>query len=561
MSKIDENNAKILLYTTVSITFGLLIIIILLKAFNIDIIGLIFSILNFILKNISAISNNIINVLNYDWTKLIGIIIGFIIVFIFSFLLGFGKIDSKVGIPIIITFGLITIYPLIIEIFTRIISLIKAIYKVITSSTFDLSPIYNAFFDSKNTSKLYDLYEKFVVDIKEWINKIDDKTKETNMEKLKKDLISNLPIFLFVILISVVIYYANKDPETLTTGAYKYFLVLFIPLLIFMWYYMSAKSSEYTFISMFVFCIIAFVGVYIWMSMNKSSLYVWSLFSKYFLIPIIVIVGFAIFYKIILEYLNKLTGVSRFILDFIFFIPCLLIDFLEYIKQQFKLTPNIVYILLFIEILLILLFFYLPDVISNAIQKNSKVLQMEPLFLNKETLIGTSSIGLMDKSTLDLTETYRQNYSISFWTIINTHGTINNGVENTIFKYGSKESYKPRVSHTLDNTGDNFIFQLSTNIDTAYKISLPSQKWHNFVFNYNNSRVDLFINGKLEKTYEFVVDNKTDLPTYSSTDEIKVGGENGLDGAICNVQYYSVPLTNTDIANLYNLYMLKNPPI
>jgi hypothetical protein len=523
MSKINENNAKILLYTTVSIAFGLLIIIIGLK---LDIIGF------------------IINVLNNDWIQLIGFIIGFIIVFIFSFLLGFGKIDSKVGIPIIITFGLITIYPYIDKLFN-------------SKNTSDLSDL----------SHLSKLYENFVGDIKKWINEKDNNDNKINMEKLKKDLISNLPIFLFVIFISVVIYYANNDPETLTTNAYKYVLILFIPLLIFMWYYMSAKSSEYTFISMFVFCIIAFVGVYIWMSMNKSSVYAWSFFSTYLLIPIIVIVGFAIFYKIILEYLNTLTGASRFIVDFIFFIPCLLIDFLEYIKQQFKLTPNIVYILLFIEILSILLFFYLPDVISNAIQKNSKVLQMEPLFLNKETLIGTSSIGLMDKSTLDLTETYRRNYSISFWTIINTHKPINYDVKNTILKYGhyghdtDSSYYKPRVSHTLDNTGDNFIFQLSTNKDNAYKISLPSQKWHNFVFNYNNSRVDLFINGKLEKTYEFGVDDSNDLPTYSSADEIKVGSENVLDGAICNVQYYSVPLTNTDIANLYNLYMLKNPPI
>jgi len=546
MSKINKNNAKILLYTTVSIAFGLLIIIILLKAsfLKLDIIGFIFSIdFYYILKKIYYWLEYFIQGLNNYYIPIILLII-------FGFLLGFGKINSKVGIPIIITFGLVTIYPYI-----------DKLFNIVTNNTNNTN-------NTSYLSELSELYENFVGDIKKWINEKDNNDNndnKINMEKLKKDLISNLPIFLFVIFISVVIYYANNDPETLTTNAYKYVLILFIPLLILLWYYMSAKSSEYTFISMFVFCIIAFVGVYIWTSMNKSSVYAWSFFSKYLLIPIIVIVGFAIFYKIILEYLNTLTGASRFIVDFIFFIPCLLIDFLEYIKQQFKLTPNIVYILLFIEILSILLFFYLPDVISNAIQKNSKVLQMEPLFLNKETLIGTSSIGLMDKSTLDLTETYRRNYSISFWTIINTHKPINYDVKHTILKYGHDTTtdsyYKPRVSHKFDNTGDNFILQLSTKKDNAYKISLPSQKWHNFVFNYNNSRVDLFINGKLEKTYEFGVDDINDLPTYSSSDEIKVGSENGLDGAICNVQYYSVPLTNTDIANLYNLYMLKNPPI
>ena len=384
----------------------------------------------------------------------------------------------------------------------------------------------------------------------------------------QKDLINTIPMFIFVVLISVVIYYANTDATALTSTAYKYALFIFIPFLLLMAYNLSTKSPEYAFIGLLALCIIMVIGIYLWMSMNKTSMYMFSFFTKYLLIPLIVLVGFAIFYKMIMEYISNLSGVSGFITELIFFIPCLLIEFLEYIKQQFNITPNSVYILFVIEILLILLYIYLPKIVSNAIKRKSTVLLNKPVFLSKEKLISTSKIGLLEtKNSLDQainTMNYRTNYSISFWTMINTHSNSNISYvnKNNIFKYGHIDSvnnrnYKPYVSYVIDKTGDNYIFQFSNTDDSVYKISLPTQKWHNFVFNYNNSRVDLFINGKLEKTYEF----SNNLPVYSSADEIIVGNENGLDGAICNVQYFTVPLTNTDIANLYNLYMMKNPPV
>lgn len=384
----------------------------------------------------------------------------------------------------------------------------------------------------------------------------------------QKDLMNTIPMFIFVVLISVVIYYANTDSTALTTSAYKYAFVIFIPFLLLMAYNLSTKSPEYSFIGLFALCIIMVIGIYLWMSMNKTSMYMFSLFSTYLLIPLIVLVGVAILYKMIMEYITNLTGVSGFISDLIFFIPCLLIDLLEYIKQQFNITPNSVYILFVIEILLVLLYIFLPKIVSKSIKTKSTILLNNPTFLSKEKLIATSKIGLLEnKNSLDqITNTmnYRTNYSISFWTMINTHSNANISYvnKNNILKYGHIDSvnnrnYKPYVSYVIDKTGDNYIFQFSNTDDSIYKISLPTQKWHNFVFNYNNSRVDLFINGKLEKTYEF----SNNLPVYSSADEIIVGNENGLDGAICNVQYFTVPLTNTDIANLYNLYMMKNPPV
>jgi hypothetical protein len=452
--------------------------------------------------------------------------LGFILTFIFSFLLGYEKVKNDIGIPIIVIFGIIFLYSTLM---------------IMSGSNITAENV---------------------------INYVKENDFAENADYFKNDFMANIPVFIFIILLSVIIHYAIKDPEALTQNAYKYVLLIFIPFILFMLYSVYKKTPENTGIALLILCLIAVVGVFIWGSTNKTTLYIFSFFSKYLLIPLIALIGFAIFYKIIMQYINSLSGYSRFIVELIFFIPCLLIDLVEFIKQQLKITPSTVYILFILEILLILIYIYLPKIISKSIITKSTVLLQNPTYLSKEKLIATSKIAVSDnKDSVDqITPVlkYRTNYSISLWTIINTHSVsnISSVQKNTIFKYGHIDSnnnyhYKPYISYIIDKTGDNYIFQFSNTDESTYKISLPTQKWHNFVFNYNNSRVDLFVNGKLEKTYEF----SDDLPVYSSSDEFTVGNENGLDGAICNVQYFTVPLTNADIANLYSLNVLKNPPV
>jgi hypothetical protein len=493
-------------------------------------------------------------------------------------------VDLKIGIPIIVIFGLLSIF----DFYTNIqnITFDNNTINFIKYVTMFISAIITfTFVGLLSTNKmsigialpiiltfgilLVLSTPPFFEIVKYIFSGTLENMKDFNIKDIfQNDLKNTIPMFIFVILISVVIYYANSDSNAVTGSAYKYALLIFVPFLILMAYNLSTKSPEYAFIGLFALCIITLIGVYVWMSMNKAYLNVISFFSKYLLIPFIVLIGFAIFYKMIMQYINNLSGINGFIAELIFFIPCLLIELLEYIKYQFNITPNTVYILFVIEILLILLYIFLPKIVSTAIKTKSTILLQNPTFLSKEKLIATSKIGLIEnKNSLDqitTTMNYRTNYSISFWTIINTHSNANISSVNksNIFKYGHIDSnnnrnFKPYVSYVIDKTGDNYIFQFSDTDDSIYKISLPTQKWHNFVFNYNNSRVDLFINGKLEKTLEF----SNNLPVYSSADEIIVGNENGLDGAICNVQYFTVPLTNTDIANLYNLYMMKNPPV
>jgi len=101
-----------------------------------------------------------------------------------------------------------------------------------------------------------------------------------------------------------------------------------------------------------------------------------------------------------------------------------------------------------------------------------------------------------------------------------------------------------------------FYFSNTSN-DANYEVSIPNQKWNFIALNYFDSKVDLYINGNLERTFHF----SNNMPEYSSTDLVKLGSDNGLEGAICNIKYNKKPLTTEQIAMIYNLNYLKNPPV
>ena len=386
--------------------------------------------------------------------------------------------------------------------------------------------------------------------------------------KVIQDCYQYIGMFIFIVFLSFVVYSAESDPGALTKNAYKYAFAIFIPLLLLIGYYLQQNSAT-GIIGLLVMCILALIGSYIYITTSNVSMTVANIFTKYLLIPLIVMVGFAIVYKAAMEYTAKLTGWNKFIAELIFYIPCMLIDLFEYFKQQYKITPNVVFILFVFEILLVLLYITIPKLIKTKFKSGGTSLLENPVFLNKETIVGTSKVAILSNKDFvrfsDDSTKYRTNYAISLWANINTQSTSNAAYakETTIFEYGSTDPtgnifIKPRIAYKMDDSGDKFYIYFSK-LDDASKmeISLPTQKWNHFVFNYYNSKVDLFINGKLERTFDL----SGNMPQYSVNDVFKVGSEDGLDGAICNIDYFSAPLKNTDIANIYNLLMMKNPPI
>lgn len=375
-------------------------------------------------------------------------------------------------------------------------------------------------------------------------------------------------MLLLIIFLAGILYYVQKDPLALTKNAYKYIFPIFIPLLLLFGYYMQQNTGT-SIVGLIVACIVVLVAIYIQTTMSKTAMTGVNMFLKYLLLPIICMIALAIAYKPLSEYTYGLTGWSKFIMELIFYIPCLILDFFEYLKEQYKITPNVVYILFVIEILLILLYIYIPKLLKLKLKSKGKTLLNEPVFLNKEKIIGNSSItSLYNPNNVMNKNTYKTNYAISLWVYLNTQSTSNAAYakETTIFEYGSidptgKINVKPRIAYKADDSGDKYIFYFTkfdeNDSNTKFELSLPTQKWNHIVLNYYDTRADLHINGKLERTYTF----NGNMPAYSSSDVFKVGSEQGLDGAICSVDYFAYPLKETDIVNMYNMLVIKSPPV
>lgn len=282
-------------------------------------------------------------------------------------------------------------------------------------------------------------------------------------------------------------------------------------------------------------------------------------------------IALAILFLLVGNYMTSLKGVPGIISNLLFYIPCLIIQLIDWLKDQISNTTPTMGILLIVEIIIILTYFYLPKILKKATETSGIEIINNPTKLDEQIELVGGDRFKIPKDPDELTgfntkDKPRYNYSISFWTFINTN--VNNGDAVTndlnIFSYDGKPNLKFRINEdNPDGEVSHFIIEVTNEDKTddvkKLKIYLPLQKWHYFVFNYNDNAVDVFVNGELNKTYTFSENNR---PTYDIvTDNLLIGDNRGLSGSICNTKYHTIPLTNSEIVNTYNLLMNNNPPI
>jgi hypothetical protein len=376
-------------------------------------------------------------------------------------------------------------------------------------------------------------------------------------------------VFIVVAAIISILYYSSTDPTSLTTNTYIYVVITSIPLLAMMYYAVPIFSSNENGSSLmimgriFVFALIFLSTIYFYSQLNANYFELFGYLSG-FLVALIVLMGLAMIFYMLSNYFKSFTGWSGFVVYFIFYIPCLLIDFFRYIMKEFQLTAKIIYILFVVEILLILLYIFIPRLIDNIDKKNGIVLLENGAFLDIYKVIGTNNILRVPDSGLEnknVKNVYNKNYAFSMWIFLNARSNnfIEYAKETPIFDCGNGKPKIVYINNANDNKPDKYIIYFTDNTKgpASYEITLPNQKWNNFVFNYTFEKVDLFINGELVRTFAF----NNNEPTYKVSDNISVGTDNGIDGAICNVRYYPHNLTTTQITRTYNLLMYKNPPV
>tara|TARA_B100001093_G_scaffold443349_1_gene445609 strand:+ start:396 stop:1853 length:1458 start_codon:yes stop_codon:yes gene_type:complete len=280
---------------------------------------------------------------------------------------------------------------------------------------------------------------------------------------------------------------------------------------------------------------------------------------------------------------NIVGNYGCLIKNIIFFIPCLLIALVDIINKDIKLTPKPIYLLLLIELIIIVLLFFVPYLFKfiASINKNDLLEGEGPFYLNSKKYIGSyqqlskednkfissdyKSYSLFDEETnpnynvkaeIDgpekiIKSPYKYTYSISFYLYINpqpSNTSLAYNKETELFNYGFKPviyyNGKSRSlvikSKTVNSNGDQ--------LDTIYKTSdFKYQKWLYFVINYDNNKIDVFLDGEL-------VGSKENVPPFFNNDKVTLGEDNGIHGSIKDIYYFDKVRPADDIEFIHNMF-------
>lgn len=380
---------------------------------------------------------------------------------------------------------------------------------------------------------------------------------------------NNIFMLIGAFAICIILFLGARDSKALTKNFNNYTIMMLILILLGFVVLSPLFKSDSPHLFMFGGGIMALIIAIVVYYTNKLSPDTVAFGTKAmgWLAVVIIIVGLALVVKLFSSDLKQMTGWPGFFANLLFYIPCLLNDFIDYLFLQFNTTPNTVLLLFIVEILLILFYIYYPQLMNKITTKSQSIIQKTPLFLNNRIVIANSDKMLMAIPKYDLTSSldnprYNPNYTMDMWIHLNIQpsSTASYANETTLFDYGNGKpriAYKNSTDNSRAENQDNYVIYVSNNgDDNPITVSVPNQKWNYFAFNFYDSKVDLYINGTLERSVEY----GENMPSYISTDVIAVGSDKGLDGAICNINYYGIPLSATQITTKYNVLSLQNPP-
>ena len=255
------------------------------------------------------------------------------------------------------------------------------------------------------------------------------------------------------------------------------------------------------------------------------------------------------------------------IINVILYIPCIFSDIINVIVKEYidAKSPNSQFItsiiLIIICIILFILYFKLPSLQEKIALQGGSQLVNNPVNTNELNILA----GYQD---LNKTDEFDYKYGISCWVFIdamppntnpsytkytsilnygNKPNILYNGTTNTLMIVMEQKGLKNDnvKTHELDDNGNRIIYK---------KENFLLQKWNNIIINYIGGTLDIFLNNELVKSAIEVV-------PYMSLDNLTIGTDNGINGGICNVVYFTEPLTAPNIYYLYNLVKDKTPPV
>lgn len=304
---------------------------------------------------------------------------------------------------------------------------------------------------------------------------------------------------------------------------------------------------------------------------------------------------------------NWVINVLKLIGNVLFYLPCLMLDFVDMLKEQYGLTTHAY--LLAAAAAFILAGLYLPSLATKAINHTGVQIVSAPISMTTSTKISRYTVQFVDSMvshalgpnpipplstsaptttpaptpTMNPTDIKLHNYSygVSAWFYIrpqppNTQSNSNeqlnvfNFQDPAILKasdIGPNVSYNPKTNALQVKIGVSAAIPPITDI--------PLQRWNNMVINSDKGAIDIFMNGRLVYTGTHLphIPNKIQsLPVNNVViGNGKEGDENkdddakdktfGIQGELCNMVLKHDPFTNAEITWFYETNKMMNPPV
>ena len=331
--------------------------------------------------------------------------------------------------------------------------------------------------------------------------------------KILKDYGIVIAIAIYLIVLSTFI---TKDTNELYSKKYFYTMSILFPVLIGFGYLIYAHSviSDTKELGRFAVITVLLIGaIYLYTRFKISQSIMTSLsFMTNIIMASIIIFAVIIFAKVFKDIAYSIEGMPGIIMRFLFFIPCMLSDFFDFLMGQMAASPFVVYVLIAIEILLIIAYFYFPKLMQMYAQKGGYTMINKPEFLkNEKRVIGYSELMAAEKVPTSSVAKIKNDYAFSMWFYVvrlpQNHSPYN--TDANIFEFVNQH---PKITY---NGKDNLCKVQFSPVPADNKtFKIPMQKWVHCVVSYSMNNVDIFVNGELIATAPRTMNDRTEISDY-----------------------------------------------
>ena len=285
-------------------------------------------------------------------------------------------------------------------------------------------------------------------------------------------------------------------------------------------------------------------------------------------------------FQVSLDGSNWVVNILKLIGNLLFYLPCLMLDFADTMKEQYGLSMRPWLILLAMEAAFILAGHLLPSVVANAINHTGVQILSAPISMTTATPITTHNIQFVNAHGVDVIPTptadpdsgvtattvllRNYNYGVSAWFYIhpqppNTNANYDSADYTNMLQFGSfgpSVQYNPKTN-TLQFSIYGKTIELPSNGPLIVS-DIPLQTWNNVIINSDKGAVDIFINNKLIYTGIHMPGNNADA---NAVHNVAIGHTDGIHGEICNVVLTTSSFTKAEIEWLYKTNKMLNPPV